>query len=105
MDVDQRAHLEDIKHATYNAPMTGADDWIDDDDEDAFGRSYDLPDAVMMDEVLRGDRVMEPSHYGGEFQELLHEMAEELKSKQYVLIDFVNSLPPNEFTARSIGRR
>jgi hypothetical protein len=83
MSVDEKQQLQDIRDATFLTEI-----YDDDQDSNWFDESpsYNPSDGTMLDEVLRGERTLEPSHHGGEFRELLQTMSEELQPKRYVFV-------------------
>jgi urease accessory protein UreF len=85
MPVDERNRLEDIRHATFDSSMAAG--WESEDEDDDRGAIYHPNDSMLFDEVLQGERVLETSHHGGEFLELLQQMTEDLKPKRYALLD------------------
>jgi hypothetical protein len=86
MCVDEKEQLQEIRETIFFKPTYGDDDddWVD--ERPVGGASYNPSDAIMLDEVLRGERTLDPSHHGGEFRELLDTMANELNPKRCVAI-------------------
>jgi hypothetical protein len=87
MCVDEKEQLREIREtvffqATYD--HEDDDDWVD--EHPVAGASYNPSDVLMLDEVLRGERTLDPSHHGGEFRELLDNMANELSPKRCAAI-------------------
>jgi hypothetical protein len=83
MSLDEREQLQEIRDAIcFEASL----DHDDDDDEsnwhDLNSAAYNPSDAILFEEVLRGERTLDPSHHGGEFRELLVTMTEELGTKR-----------------------
>jgi hypothetical protein len=93
MSLDEKKQLQEIRDAVmFEATYDGDDDeWGDEPAPPDV--SYKPNDAVVFDEVLRGERMFDPSHHGGEFRELLETMAEELAPKRYLNFDLALPSP------------
>jgi hypothetical protein len=93
MSAEQRERLEEIKNATYDDLDPAWQDEDEDGDENEQGNINSVNDVEMMEDVLGGEALFDTSHHGGEFKEILRQMAAELRPKQYVLHEIFIDFP------------